>query len=113
MDEGHAMNYLIPRKWSYKCLGKQHSKVGCKGKKVEDYFKGSLEQGQPKEGWRMIIMSFKATGSGVSPKNSTIHRLAMAHKPYIIWIQEILVNRNKAIEILRSVWKGWNFLAQE
>ena len=57
----------------------------------------------------MLILYFNARGLGSYPKLKALKRMTVNLKPTIIFIQEIMMEGEKAKEILESWMKGWNF----
>ena len=57
----------------------------------------------------MLILSFNARALWSSPKLKYLKRMIDNLKPTIIFIQETMMEREKAKEILESWLRGWNF----
>ena len=57
----------------------------------------------------MLVLSFNARGLGSSPKIKSLKRMVANLKPAIIFLQETMMEGEKAKEVLESWLKGWSF----
>ena len=67
---------------------------------------GPLEQGRLGQGVLMLVLSFNARGLGRSPKIKALRRMIDILKPTIIFIQETMMEGEKAKEVLEPWLKG-------
>ena len=57
----------------------------------------------------MLVLSFNARGLGSSPKIKSLKIMVDSLKPMIIFIQETMMEGDKAKEALDPWLKGWSF----
>jgi exonuclease III len=55
----------------------------------------------------MILMTLNIRGVGGTPKLHSLRRILIVHKPDILFLQETLVNEEKARHFLTSLCPSW------